>query len=101
MKMIRLLIGTLVAAVHVAGVLVILIWRSNMARKFREVIANSYIFVCFIGLIITVMFLAHSVAIQQNRIDELEFKVKYLQQRDDTLTQQLQEMNRYIGYPGG
>ncbi|MGT2969098.1 hypothetical protein [Streptococcus azizii] len=72
-----------------------------MTRKFREAIANGYIFVCFIGLIISVMFLAHSVTIQQDRIEELEFNVKSLQQRDDTLTQQLQEMNRYIGYPGG
>ncbi|MBF0775976.1 hypothetical protein BVE84_05575 [Streptococcus azizii] len=72
-----------------------------MSRKFREAIANGYIFGCFIGLIISVMFLAHSVTIQQDRIEELEFKVKYQQQRNEVITQQLQEMNRYVQYPGG
>lgn len=63
-------------------------------RKFREAIANSYIFVCFIGLIISVMFLVHSVAKLQDQID-------HLRQRNEVITQQLQEMNRYVGYPGG
>ncbi len=54
----------------------------------------------FVYIILLLAF-AISYVVQNKRIDELEFKVRYLQQRDDTLTQQLQEMNRYIGYPGG
>lgn len=65
-----------------------------MTRKFREAIANGYIFVCFIGLIISVMFLVHSVAKLQDQID-------HLRQRNEVITQQLQEMNRYVKYPGG
>ncbi|MGT2716578.1 hypothetical protein [Streptococcus respiraculi] len=65
-----------------------------MTNKFREGLVKGYVLGCFIGLMISVAFLAHSVAKLQDQIDSLY-------QRNEVLTQQLQEMNKYVRYPGG
>ncbi|MBF0818325.1 hypothetical protein [Streptococcus acidominimus] len=72
-----------------------------MTRKLKQGLAEAYVFACFMALILSLMFLMRIVAIQQKRMDELVFEVEYLQQRNEIITQQLQEMNRYIQYPGG
>lgn len=34
-------------------------------------------------------------------IQRLQWQIDSLYQRNEVITQQLQEMNRYVGYPGG
>ncbi|MGT2964185.1 hypothetical protein [Streptococcus acidominimus] len=34
-------------------------------------------------------------------IQRLQWQIDGLRQRNEVITQQLQELNRYVGYPGG
>lgn len=65
-----------------------------MNRYFKQGFAKGALLGYLLGLLISVMFLAHSVAKLQDQIDGLR-------QRNEVITQQLQELNRYIQYPGG
>ncbi|OLF50643.1 hypothetical protein BU200_01060 [Streptococcus acidominimus] len=46
-------------------------------------------------LLLTTLFLMVSA------IQRLQWQIDGLRQRNEVITQQLQELNRYVGYPGG
>lgn len=72
-----------------------------MNKYFRQGFAKGAILGCLAGTIISLMLLAHSVAKLQDQVDDLKFEVEHLHQRNEVITQQLQEINRHVGYPGG
>lgn len=65
-----------------------------MTNSFKEGLKKGYVLGCLVGLILSVAFLTHSVVKLQDQIDSMH-------QRIEVITQQLQEMNRYVQYPGG